>query len=149
MYVAYKKPALLTRDVENILFSGFALYFASFGGRRSRGVCWLMSKYLKAACALNFADPAHRIYVLDIAIKCKALRFIWGYAPSDHSEQPDFFCFFQIEHFFYDISLVRLIVRLEFRPLHRNRSDMIGVKSEVGNLKSVEVGWPEQISGIM
>lgn len=51
----------------------------------------LVSKSFNEACALVFADPTDRFYLLNIRIKCKAFPLIVLYAPNEHAERQELF----------------------------------------------------------
>ena len=57
----------------------------------SRGVTWLVSRYLNVMCTLVLSNPAGRLHVLEVTIKDKHFQFIEVNGPNDHSELLDFF----------------------------------------------------------
>lgn len=50
-----------------------------------------MSKFLNAACALDFIDHTDRLCVQDFTIKFWSLSPIRVYMLNDHAEKPDYF----------------------------------------------------------
>ena len=77
-------------DYESVLSKDFLLFSAYFDSH-SRGVSWLISRSLNAACTLVFADPAGRLCVVDATIKGEAFRLIGVYGPNLQSERVSFF----------------------------------------------------------
>ena len=77
-------------DCESILSRDFLLFSAYFDSH-SRGVSWLISRSLNAACTHVYADPAGRLCVVDVTIKGEVFRLIGVYGPNLQAERVAFF----------------------------------------------------------